>query len=159
MSSPDPATLIERLARERARGRLWRARELAQQYPEQFYDRDLWRACGDALLESHDPERAGKLLFLAGSEDPAHRDAIELYLARDDKHRIGHHLRRLPGFEVPPEHTRRALAARGIESIPARRTGSAEHGGIGELWMWALLIGVLALIAIGAKTVFGWMTG
>ena len=159
MSLPNPATLIQRLDHERSRGRLWRARELAQQYPRALYDPELWLRCGETFLEIHDPERAGRLLFLAGSRDPAHGAAIALYLARHDAHAIRRHLGRLPSLDVLPAETRLALAERGIVELPKPTTAPDTSHRLGYLLAVGLALALLTLTAIGALTVYRWLTG
>ena len=159
MSLPNPATLIQRLDHERSRGRLWRARELAQQYPRALYDPELWLRCGETFLEIHDPERAGRLLFLAGSRDPAHGEAIALYLARHDAHAIRRHLGRLPSLDVLPAETRLALAERGIVELPKPTTAPDTPHRLGDLLAVGLALALLTLTAIGALTVYRWLTG
>ncbi len=159
MPPPTPAALIERLERERSRGQSWRARELAQQYPTILYDRALWLLCGETLLETHDPERAGRLLFLAGSDERNHAEAISLYLARNEAHAIRRHLRPLPSLDVLEPSVRHALAERGIVELPtARPTRSAPHR-LGDVIAAGLAVAVVILLVLGAGTVYRWLTG
>lgn len=159
MPPPNPATLIQRLEHERLQGRLWRARELAEQYPSALYDPELWRRCGEILLETHDPERAGRLLFFAGSSDEAHAEAIALYLARNDAHAVRRHMSDLPSLDVLQPETRQTLAGRGITELPRARARPGTSHRLGDLASIALALVVLALAAIGALTVYRWLAG
>jgi hypothetical protein len=159
MSRPDPTTLIQRLEREKSLGRLWRARELAQQYPGTVYDSELWRVCGQTLIDTHDLERAGRLLFFCGSRDPDHAAAIALYLDRTDANVIRRHTARLPSLDVLRPETRQALAERGIAKLPKTRAQPRSPTRLGDLVSIGFVLVLLALTAIGAFTVYRWLTG
>lgn len=72
-----------RLERAAEAGEWWRVREILRgSVGFTPYDPALYREYGDLLLRLGDAMEAGKYLFLAGSSDPGHAGAIELYLRR-----------------------------------------------------------------------------
>ncbi len=102
MNQPSPDRLLERLKACLDRGEVWKAKELATSYVAICYDAELWVACGELFLRTEDRERAGRLLYFAGSKDPGHRDAIKLYLARSDVARLQRDFARIKNPESVP---------------------------------------------------------
>ena len=75
-----------RVARELAAGRLWRAKEILQgRLRSAGYDTELYERYGKLLLQLGDHCEAGKYLFLSGSHESAYEDSIGTYLHRHGK--------------------------------------------------------------------------
>jgi len=74
----------EKLDKEIAAGRLWRAKEIAQgRLSHQAYDLELFEKYGSILKEMGDLRSAGKFLFLSGIRRPDYSECIELFLEKD----------------------------------------------------------------------------
>jgi hypothetical protein len=74
---------VERAAREEAAGRTWRAKEILRgNIGQSPYTPKLYVAYGELLLRLGENDEAGKYLLLAGSSQPAHQPAIDLFLRR-----------------------------------------------------------------------------
>lgn len=79
--------LVEKILRLRCSGDSWKAREiLSGRIGQQEYDPELYRLYGEVLLELGDTYAAGKFLFLGGSEQLKHKEAISIFLNRNKNH-------------------------------------------------------------------------
>jgi len=64
-------------------GRLWRAKEILRgAIGQQPYDLRLYLEYGELLLRLGDLPEAGKYLFLAGSTESRHEEAVSVFLSR-----------------------------------------------------------------------------
>jgi len=69
-----------------ADGKFWRAKETLQgRLASQYFDTELLRRYGEALLAMGDEIEAGRMLFCSGARNPEFTDAIALFLTRNGR--------------------------------------------------------------------------
>lgn len=124
----------ERIARakiEEAAGRPWRAKEMLGGCIGNLrygLDHELLAAYGALLDRLGDRYEAGKYLFLSGSNDPDHQDAVQLYLHRNRNTAVNDLVAQFPGvirhqgLGNLPEAVRSELENRGIARSELQRT-------------------------------------
>jgi len=80
-----------------ADGKFWRAKETLQgRLASQYFDTELLRRYGEALLAMGDEIEAGRMLFCSGARNPEFADAIALFLTRNGRSDPEQFLQALP---------------------------------------------------------------
>ena len=97
----------EKVDKEIAKNRLWRAKEILQGRlaSQKNYDAELFEKYGQVLLAMKDSLEAGKYLFLSGVRKPEYQEAISLFFSRYGKKEIGALLHVLPHSAQTAEHS------------------------------------------------------
>ena len=76
-------TLQSRVQEEIANNRIWRAKELLQSYiGSSAYDETLYLEYAKLLYALGDHLESGKYFLLTSTQEPAHQEAIKLFLSR-----------------------------------------------------------------------------
>ena len=153
----DLGDLLTRSAGEVGLGRPWRAKEIlggriaSARGP---VAPALLEAYGALLDSLGDRFEAGKFLYLSGSQDPAHADAIALFLHRTRNMPASALIGLFPravqraGLGHLPGAVRDALAARGVEATVLQGTSPVDRRRSLDSWRSRLALwAVLALIA------------
>ena len=159
--------MLERVRREIAGQRLWRAREILQgNISARGYDVELYEEYGRLLLRMGDQMGAGQFLLLSAPLEPTHRDAVALFVGRhlwrDEPLSLYHALpraARLRTLSDYPADVRAELEQAGLpHELPApgprspqasaRRSGLEKAASIGCIVLLAACVGVF-LVGLG----------
>ncbi|ANV23173.1 MULTISPECIES: hypothetical protein [Agrobacterium] len=92
--------------------KLWRAKEILQgrlSHPE--VDLALFHKYGEVLLEMNDFIEAGRMLFRSGARDERFREAIDIFLSRNDRREPQRFLARLPSSMRRQRHLAEFVAS------------------------------------------------
>ena len=152
-------------------GRPWRAKEILRgNICTRPYSPELYGRYGELLIGLGDELEAGKYLFLAGSDDARHRQAIDLFLRRcgpsgGELHsRFPARARRLSLEHYPPM-VREALSSRGYtggerdpRDISAAETPNDFQSVLIMIGCLASVVFLGVLCVIGAFTLFSWFS-
>jgi hypothetical protein len=128
----DPDRLLARAIADLERGEPWRARSRLRQYlATQPFDPRFARALGELELAHGELPEAGRWLWLAHSDAPAHAAVVDRHLRNHGKRdgqrlwaTLPRSLRRGIGDRPLPGHVADALRARGFD--PARQRPAAR---------------------------------
>ena len=164
---------ILRAEAEEAAGRSWRAKEILGGCVgtlDYGVSHELLGAYGALLDRLGDRYQAGKYLFLAGSADPDHQDAIRVYLRRNRNVAANDLVAQFPaalrhqGLGNLPETVISELQRRGVAASELQRTeprpdvvlpGSPRDTAL-ILAVLSFLVFSIVLWAIGLMTFFRW---
>lgn len=92
--------------------KLWRTKEILQgrlSHPE--VDLALLQKYGEVLLEMNDLIEAGRMLFCSGARDERFREAIDIFLSRNDRREPQRFLARLPSSMRRQRHLAEFVAS------------------------------------------------
>ena len=132
---------------------------------------ELLAAYGALLDRLGDRYEAGKYLFLAGSTQPHHQDAIRVYLNRNQKAAANELVAQFPavirhqGLGNLPENVRSELEKRGIDKCELQRTEPRHDTVLPGSWRdTALTFSAIAFLmcsvvfwGVGALTCIRWV--
>ena len=155
-------------------GRCWRAKEILRGCigsGDYALNPELLEAYGALLDQLGDRQEAGKYLFLAGSTDPKHQEAIGVYMDRNRRATANELVSRFPaafrhhGLGHLPASVKAELERRGIDVRELDRTEPRQEPVFEGVWKGAAAsFGCLALFglallfcAIGLVTSSRWL--
>lgn len=139
-------------------GEAWRARRKLRTWLAQFpFDSRFAQMLGELQLLAGEEPAAGRWLWLAGSQDAAHRPVIERFLAEASREELWNavprSLRTADGSSVPraveEELLRRGVPVERLRREAVRAGACRETPRVSRLLGLLLFAGVLALWSLG----------
>jgi hypothetical protein len=164
--------IVERVRRELASGRAWRAKEiLAGHIAGGRIEDQILEEYGRLLDALGDRVEGGKYLFLSGARSEQYLPSIELFKTRHGRRHGRDLVAQFPSafrgqaFERIDPALREELAALGVtpDSFGARRESGAAHiplapwrGHLAVAMFLAVLLFLFFAIIVGLQTMVGW---
>ncbi len=164
----------EKVEKEIAEGRLWRAKEMLQGGVKHGYDTELLERYGRLLLQMRDDLEAGRYLFLSGVRKEEYQEAISLFLSKYKSKNIDGVWNAFPkgvrdtGYEDYPENVINELEVLGFRKrsvqnvLNTYQENDSESGGGQVDWIFltviVLAVGFLVQSVLGLIHLVEWLT-